>query len=973
MRQKLALLVVALCCLVPATALAQQTGAIVGKVVDSTGGALPGVTVEARSDVLPSPRVTVTGATGEYRLPALPPGTYTLQYTLSGMQPVTRQAQVQLSLDTPVDVTLGVQAVSEVVNVMATTTLVDRGTATIKSALTSEQIRSLPVGQEYRDLIKLIPGVQYTQELTRGPSSGGSGQDNVYQFDGVNVTLPLFGTLSAEPASHDIAEITTVKAGARAIDFDRSGGFSVNTVSKSGTSRFTGMASFQFQTDNMSAERENRTLSRFDRDLGWLTLNAGGPLVPGQVFFYGSFYRPTQNRANRGNVYGAQPDYESRRNEGFGKVTLTPRPAILINGSYRYSDRLDKSDLFGQFTAPTAGTGNQAKLKIGIAEASWVVDSRSFVTFNYTHFSNLTQGRPDNVADVAVSADIGTRLDINRLDELGQLTVPTPVAGQAAFNAFIQPLIDRYGYIDPADGLRKGGGIVGFGTQFDNDDFFRRAGQVGYNLTLGSTVTHELHVGYQRYVDSEDLDRSSNGWGAITVPGGRLAAIPGTGQSAFYTAAYSQQTGGRVPVIHSEYRSHNVEVNDTIRWNDVSINAGLIASKDTLYGQGLREDDSVLSGYTLAPGNKYKMYEIPFSKMIQPRTGATWTYNGVDTIFGSYARYNPAASSLPRAASWDRNLVQTLQAHFDVNGVLFATTPLVASSGKLFVEDLTPRTIHEVVLGTARQFNNRWHGRAFWRYRKGSHYWEDTNNNARVLFQPPPEIPRELYIPDLTARLAQITSGSSYVIADLDTSFTKYYEFTLESEWRGGGTFVRGSYTWSHYYGNFDQDNTTGINNDMNTFIGSSNIGDGAGRQMWDNKLGDLRGDRPHLFKVYGFRALPWNASAGAYFVAQSGQPWEIHSYEPYIALTTNTNDSNRHAEPAGSRRTDAHWQLDLNYTQSVRLKERYNAQIVLDLFNVANKQTGYDIEPRFHMAAFQTPRRFYDPRRFQVAFRFLF
>ncbi|HEY7475531.1 MAG TPA: hypothetical protein VH679_11000, partial [Vicinamibacterales bacterium] len=123
----------------------------------------------------------------------------------------------------------------------------------------------------------------------------------------------------------------------------------------------------------------------------------------------------------------------------------------------------------------------------------------------------------------------------------------------------------------------------------------------------------------------------------------------------------------------------------------------------------------------------------------------------------------------------------------------------------------------------------------------------------------------------------------------------------------------------------------------------------------------------------YGFRALPWNGSAGAYFVAQSGQPWEMQSYEPYIALTTNTNDSNRNAEPAGSRRTDAHWQLDLNYTQTVRLKQRYAAQVVLDLFNVANKQTGYNFEPKFHTAGFGTARNFFDPRRFQVAFRLLF
>ena len=60
------------------------------------------------------------------------------------------------------------------------------------------------------------------------------------------------------------------------------------------------------------------------------------------------------------------------------------------------------------------------------------------------------------------------------------------------------------------------------------------------------------------------------------------------------------------------------------------------------------------------------MYEIPFSKMIQPRLGATWAYNGKDTVYASYARYNPAASSLPRAASWDRNLIGTfVDVHFD--------------------------------------------------------------------------------------------------------------------------------------------------------------------------------------------------------------------------------------------------------------------------------------------------------------------
>ena len=223
------------------------------------------------------------------------------------------------------------------------------------------------------------------------------------------------------------------------------------------------------------------------------------------------------------------------------------------------------------------------------------------------------------------------------------------------------------------------------------------------------------------------------------------------------------------------------------------------------------------------------------------------------------------------------------------------------------MEDLTPRAVHEFMVGTAQQLGPNWSARAYGRHRRGSHFWEDTNNNARVAFNPPPEIPRELYIPDLPARLAQIGSGSSYVIAELDGAYSRYYEATVETEWRDTKTFVRGSFTWSNYYGNFDQDNST-TDNDLNIFIGSSNIADAAGRQLWDFKDGTLRGDRPALLKLYGYREFDWNGSFGLFTVFQSGQPWERWSLEPYRTLTTSTVETNRYAEKAGSRRSDSHY-----------------------------------------------------------------
>jgi len=938
------------------------------------------VTVEASSDVLPSARVTTTGAHGEFSLPALPPGNYTVTFTLSGMLTVTRKAQVQLSQDTVVDAELGVQGVSETVTVTASATLIDKESASVKSGLSSEQISGLPVAQEYRDLIRLIPAVQFTQDQTRGPSAGGSGQDNVYQFDGVNVTLPLFGTLSAEPASHDVAQITVIKGGARAVDFDRSGGFSIDSVSKSGTSRYAGQFSYQFQTENMAADLTSGAQSRYQADRSWLDANVGGPILKDRLFFYGSYYRPENTRNNRANLYGELPQYESTRNEGFGKVTFTPTHSVLVNASYRDSKRKDTSDLFSANAAPTTGSGSETRQKIGTAEGSWIINNKSFATGKFTDFTLLTEGRPDNIADVTISQVPGTRLDLANLDKLGLLTVPQPIDGQTAFNDFIVPLITRYGY--PTNGVPTGGGFAGYATQFNQNDFFRRAGQAGYNLTLGSTVRHTLHVGYQRYVDSEDLERSSNGWGTLTVPGGRTSF---SGRQVYYQAAFQQQGTGLVPVIHSEYKSQSFEFNDALTWGNFAFNAGVVTSNDTLYGQGLRNDSSTLSGFTLAAGNKYKMYEIPFSKMIQPRLGATWSYNGKDTVYASYATYNPAASSLPRAASWDRNLATTIRAYFDSDGVLFGSDALASSSGKLFVPDLTPRTIYETLVGTSKQFNNHWSARLYGRYRSGKHFWEDTNNAARLSsadggFNPPAGIPRELYIPDLTAQRTQIgstlnppaLSGSSYVIAELDGAFTKYYEGTLETEWKNDRAFVRGSYTWSHYYGNFDQDSSA-VGNDDNIFIGSSNIADGAGRQLWNDRYGNLRGDRRHLLKIYGYHALPWNATAGLYGVAQSGQPWEQWSYEPYIALTNETIDTARNSEPAGSRVTAPHWQVDLNYTQNIRFGGHYNFQVVGDLFNVVNRQTGYNFDPRTHTSTFNTPRNYFDPRRFQLALRFQF
>lgn len=997
---------------------AQQTGSVSGRVTATDGAALPGVTVEARSNVLPQPRVTVTNETGDYRLPQLQPGNYSLTFNLAGLQTVTRRVLVLVGQNREVDVALGMAGLEEQITVTAEATLVDRESTEIASSLSSDEIAALPLTQDYRDLQKLIPGVMYTQDEVRGPSAGASGQDNVYMFDGVNVTMPLFGVLNVEPNTRDVAQVNVIRGGATAVDFNRAAGFLIDSASKSGQNEFFGELSYQLLHPDFVADQDGAQNLTFDEKRQWLTANLGGPLLRDRVFFYASYYRPDYTRDNQANLYGDLPEYAYDRNEYFVKLTATPMASLLINASYRDSKTEETSgDAFGSFRANTTGSGYDSELKIATFETSWIINPTSFATFKYTDYRNPGFGNADFLADVEPSFAVGTQLDLGNLGSLGRLVVPSLIVGNAAQNAFVQPFIDRYGYVQ--NGQRVGGGTVGFG-QFarDDDSFFRKGGQIGYNLTLGSNISHDLHIGYQRYTDSEDRFQSSNGWGLISIPAGVgtagtcPAAACGTATPAFFVAQVSQQGARGVPTIHSEFKSQSIELNDTIRWNNWSFNVGVLLSQDVLYGQGLAKADNI-AGFVASPGTKYKMHTFDWDEMIQPRLGATWSYNGSDTVYVSYGRYHPAANSDARAASWDRNLVAQLNVYFDANGRLIGSQQNASSSGKWWQDGIKHPYVDEFMIGTGQQLTPTWSARIYGRQREGQDFLEDTNNNARIAFNAPAGIPRELYVPNLgtvatpgTIRNA-IGSGSSYVIANLDGAFTKYYEATMESTYQTSNLYLSGSYTWSHYYGNFDQDNSSFSSaNDAAIFIGSSNIGDGAGRQLWDLKYGDLRGDRRNVVKLTTTYSLPWKGTVGAFALYQSGQPYQLESVLPYRPLTGSTSDTNRYAEPAGRRRSPSHHQLDLKYTQDIWTFGRSTLQIVADLFNVFDKQTGYNYETRIGQLGFTTrtdvdtvdiptsipqsvldslnlapgakinapyPNSFYAPRRYQIMARVQF
>ncbi len=244
------------------------------------------------------------------------------------------------------------------------------------------------------------------------------------------------------------------------------------------------------------------------------------------------------------------------------------------------------------------------------------------------------------------------------------------------------------------------------------------------------------------------------------------------------------------------------------------------------------------------------MYTTDWQDMLQPRLGMTWAYAPQGTLFANYARYNPQANSLARAASWARDDLRSIVVNFDGEGNYLNSGAAQASSGKFFADNMQPRRIDEFTLGVTNAVTDQLVLRSHLRYRDGSHFWEDMPNDARLYGDymggsvPADIAAKGEYVPALDAYRADV-GGSSFVIAEVDGGETKYWEWSLEGEGRGVRSYLIASYVWSHYYGNFDQDNTT-QDNDANTFIGSSFYGDGRGRMVWDRRYGKLIGDKPH-------------------------------------------------------------------------------------------------------------------------------
>lgn len=309
-----------------ASAQLRATGTVQGRVTDQEGLALPGVSVSAEGPSLIGVQTVFTGADGGYRLPLLPPGTYTVTFELQGFATVLREdVEVGVQRNTTLDISMQLSSVEETITVTGKSPLVDVRSAKRSSDYSDELRNALPESRGLgADLMNLAPEATPDGSSSNVAGSNFFGDDSVaYLVDGVNVTDPDTGNQFPfySPDMFEVVELTSIGGNA---DHGKYQGVAFNVVTKSGGNSFHGEGNYFFQNDSFIDDNtEDLGEQGFDFSPPTIdhrhdgTFSIGGPLLEDEVWFFASAQAFYESDTAAGVSYPVSTDAD----RFLGKVT----------------------------------------------------------------------------------------------------------------------------------------------------------------------------------------------------------------------------------------------------------------------------------------------------------------------------------------------------------------------------------------------------------------------------------------------------------------------------------------------------------------------------------------------------------------------------------------------------------------------------------------------------------------------------
>lgn len=459
--------------LASAPVFAQAGSSISGVVRDSSGGVLPGVTVEAASPALiEGTRTAVTDANGQYRIIDLRPGDYTVTFSLPGFSTVKREGiRLSASFTANVSVELSVGQLEETITVNAAAPLVDVRSSVSQSVMSRETLDTIPTGKDPFAVGQLIAGV-----TTQTPDVGGtqgmqqptlqvhgsSNNDNVFMVDNVQIQHIGFGGNQTgfyfnDGLMDEISYQTSALPAEAPV-----GGVQINMIPRSGGNQFHGSlfmtgANSDLQSGNLDDDLRARGFRAQNRVDSVYDVNAtlGGPVMQDRLWFFTTFRRWSANNF-LGNTFDS-------------------------NGQQALDDQ---------------------RLTDATVRLTWQASRRHKIAVHYDRLFKWRGHRPNNWIGASINEPISAVVQKNWLNYMGEVKWTSPLTDRLVAEAAVFTLPVNYNLsFQPAaapdaiatyDQVRSVITGVSPRQDFDTARMFTYAGSVSY-----VTGTHNIKAGVQ--------------------------------------------------------------------------------------------------------------------------------------------------------------------------------------------------------------------------------------------------------------------------------------------------------------------------------------------------------------------------------------------------------------------------------------------------------------------------------------------
>jgi hypothetical protein len=286
------------------TAFSQTTASIKGAVTDASGAVIAGAKIAVKNSALGIERNVESNSEGNYEVPALPPGTYSVEVQMQGFQhAIAKGVILAVSQNSLQNFSLQIASSDTIITVESTQAVIESTTMSVGQVIDQKTVQEIPLnGRHFVDLALLIPGTVTPPQngfLTaplRGQgsfsfNSAGNREDTVnFMVNGINLNDMSQNQITFQPSINTVSEFK-VDNSTYSAEYGRNSGAIVNIATRSGTNDYHGELFEFFRSNAMDARNFFNTIptpqSPFVRNS--FGGNFGGPIRKDKTFIFGSY------------------------------------------------------------------------------------------------------------------------------------------------------------------------------------------------------------------------------------------------------------------------------------------------------------------------------------------------------------------------------------------------------------------------------------------------------------------------------------------------------------------------------------------------------------------------------------------------------------------------------------------------------------------------------------------------------------